>query len=260
MIGAGGTMRRALLLVLVVAAAVPATASAKELTGFTLCGPAGCRETDLTGFGHEDPFSGDAQPAPPGAYLTAALLVDGDGSWRMFYVPREGLLAFVDGDAHTVRWMRPAPRLDTALKLTARGMHAYPGPRIRAVTVGDRRIENGAASYLGLLGVRGRYSDPGSGVSEPIRFETLAPSPWTEEELFYFPETDVVSGAGRWIQLPSAMAANIEAGRPLDASTGRGWAAPVLAAVGAALVLVAIVLLVRRRASRGTLGAPAASS
>ena len=254
-------MRRALLLVLVVTAAVPATASAKELTGFTLCGPDGCRGADMTGFGHEDPFSGDAPAPPPGAYLTAALTVDGDSSWRMFYVPREGLMAFEDGEAHTMRWMHPDPRLASALKRTARGMHAYPGPRVTAVTVGKRRIEEGASSYLALLSPRGSYSDPGSGSGELIHFETVVPSPWTEAELSYFPETDVVAGAGSWVRLSSAMAANIEAGRPLDASAGGGWTRPVLAAGAVVLVLVTLVLLVRRRwGRRDTLAAPAASS
>ena len=253
-------MRRALVLVLAAAATLPATASAKELTGFTLCGPDGCRGADMTGFGHQDPFSGDAQAPPPGAYLTAALVVDGDSSWRMFYVPREGLIAFEDGDAHTMRWMRPDPRLASALRRTARGMHAYPGPRVTAVTVGKRRIEEGAASYLALLTPRGSYSDPGSGAGELIHFETVVPSPWTEGELYYFPETDVVAGAGSWFRVPSAMAANIEAGRALDASTGSGWARPVVAAGAAVLLLVAIVLLLRRRWGRDTLAAPAASS
>ena len=251
---------RALLCAVLIALLVPASAWAKELTGFTLCGPEGCRETDMTGFGHEDPFSGDAEAAPPGAYLTAALKVDGDSSWRMFYVPREGLLAFADCDAHTMRWMRPDPRLDTALKLTARGLQAYPGPRLRAVTIGAKRIEDGASSYLGLLGLRSTYADPGSGSGVRIRFEALAPSPWTEEELYYFPETDVVAGAGRLVRLPSAMAADVEAGRPLDAASQRGWTSPVLAAVAAVLVLAAIVVLLRRRWGRDTLAAPAASS
>jgi hypothetical protein len=253
-------MRRALLLALLVAATVPATASAKELTGFTLCGPDGCRTTDVQGFGHEDPFSGDTEAAPPDDYLEATLLIDGNGTWNMFYVPREGLLAVVDGDARIVRWMLPVPRLATELKRTARGLPAYPGPRLTAVTVGDRRIEDGASSYLGLLELRGRYADPGSGSGERIRFEALAPNPWTEEELYYFPETDVVAGAGRWVRLPSAMAANVEAGRPLDASQS-SWTRPVFVAVAAALVLAAIVLLLRRRwAARHGLAAPAASS
>jgi hypothetical protein len=55
------------------------------------------------------------------------------------------------------------------------------------------------------------------------------------------------------------MAANIEAGRPLDASE-RSWTRPVPAAVAAALVLAAIVLLLRRRWGRDTLAAPAPSS
>jgi hypothetical protein len=86
------------------------------------------------------------------------------------------------------------------------------------------------------------------------------PSPWTEGELYYFPETDVVAGAASWVRLPSAMAANIEAGRALDASTGSGWVRPVVAAAAAVLLLVAIVLLLRRRWERDTLAAPAASS
>jgi hypothetical protein len=254
-------MRRALLLALLVAMAVPATASAKELTGFTLCGPDGCRQTGVQGFGHEDPFSGDTEAAPPDDYLEATLLIDGNGTWKMFYVPREGVLAVVDGDARIVRWMLPVPRLATELKRTARGLRAYPGPRLTAVTVGERRIEDGASSYLRLLELRGRYADPGSGSGERIRFEAAAPSPWTEEELYYFPETGVVAGAGRWVRLPSAMAANLEAGRPLDAPAPSGWARPVLAAVAAALVLVAIgLLLLRRRWGRDGLAAPAASS
>ena len=50
-------MRRPLLLALLVAAAVPATASAKELTGFTLCGPDGCRSTDNPANYATDPTS-----------------------------------------------------------------------------------------------------------------------------------------------------------------------------------------------------------
>jgi hypothetical protein len=64
------------------------------------------------------------------------------GGW--FYVPREGLMAFKDGDAHAMRWMHPDPRLASVLKRTARGMHAYPGPRVTAVTVGKRRVERRA--------------------------------------------------------------------------------------------------------------------
>jgi hypothetical protein len=260
MIGAGGTMRRALLLALAVAAAVPATASAKEITGVTLCGPDGCRSADVTGFGHEDPFSGVAQAPPPGAYLTASLSVDGDGSWRMFYLPREGLMAFEDGETHTMRWMHPDPRLASALKRTARGLPTYPGPRLTAVTVGERRIEEGAASYLALLAPRASYADPGSGRAERIHFEAVTPSPWTEADIYYFPETDVVAGVGTWFRLPSATAANVEAGRPLDASPRSGWTRPLLVAGAAALLLVAVVLLLRRRLDHDELAAPAATS
>lgn len=254
-------MRRALLLALLVAAAVPATASAKELTGFTLCGPDGCRSTEVQGFGHEGPMAGDAEAPPPDRYLEASLLVDGEGGWwRMFYLPRQGLLAFVDREARTVRWMRPVPRLATLLKRAARDVQAYPGPRLTGVTVGGRRIERGAASYLRLVDVRGPYADPGSGRGQRVDFEVVTPSPWTEEQLYYFPETDVVAGLGRWARVRPNMAANIEAGRPLDASEG-GWTRPVLAAVAAAVVLAAIVLLLRRRwVARHRLAAPVASS
>jgi hypothetical protein len=252
-------LRRGLLLVVLVAAALPATASAKELTGFTLCGPDGCRSADMTGFGHADPFSGAAPPVPPGAYLTAALEIDGDSSWHMFYAPREGLMAFEDGESRAMRWVRPDPRLASALKRTARGLHAYPGPRVTAVTVGKRRIEEGAASYLALLSLRGPYADPGSGEGELIHFRAVAPSPWTEADLYFFPETDVVAGAGHWVRLPSAMAANIEAGRALDASAGGPWTRPLLAVGAAVLVLAAVVLLLRRRWGRGGVAAPAPS-
>jgi len=48
-------MKRLLLAVLV-ALALSANASAKELTGFKLCGPDGCAGGKLSGFGHQGPF------------------------------------------------------------------------------------------------------------------------------------------------------------------------------------------------------------
>jgi hypothetical protein len=244
-----------LVLVMILALAAAGPASGKELTGFTLCGPDGCKTTTISGFGHNGPAGPPGDAAPPGPYYRVTLLVDGTGTWEMFYIRDTGQFAYVDGiDTRIVNWARPAPKLATLLKDAARRLTPYPGPRITAVTVGGRRVEDDPGSYLRLFQLRGGYADPGLGRAEPIRFETPAPNPWTLRPLTYYPGTDVVAGARRWIRLPKALAADVEAARPLDAGGSgglAGWAA-AFTAVGAtaAAVLVLALGLMRRRSVR----------
>ena len=254
-------MRRVLLIALLLVAAVPANASAKGLSGFTLCGPDGCRTTDLSGFGQGDPFSGPGEGPGPSAYFEVSLLMDdGAGSWRMFYAPAAGLLAYEDGDARIVRWMRPAPALATALKRAAKSVEPYPGLRITAVTVGSRRVDRDPGSYLALFAIDGPYADPGTGRAEAVVFETPVPSPWTSGRLWYYPDTDVVAGAGTWVRLPRSLATDLEAGRPLDPSSpGSARTAPVALGLAGAAVMIVVVasLLARRRGTRRDAVVPA---
>jgi hypothetical protein len=248
---------RRLLLVALAALLAAGPASGKELTGFTLCGPDGCKTTTISGFGHEGPAGPPGDAAPPGPYYRVTLLVDGTGTWQMFYIRDTGQLAYVDGiDTRIVNWAQPAPKLARLLKDAARHVTPYPGPRITAVTVGGRRVKGNPASYLKLFQVDGDYADPGLGRAEPIRFASKVPSPWTERPLSYYPGTDVVAGAGRSVRVSRALAADIEAGRPLDAGGSgglAGWAVALAAIVAmAATVMVVAVLgvLIRRRAVR----------
>ena len=242
-------MKRLLLAVLV-ALAVPATAEAKELTGFKVCGPDECASGGkITGFGHSGPFdpagAGYAPPLP-GPFYVLKLEVDGHpDAWTVFYEPRTGHAAYRTEQAW-MTWSRLDPRLAGPVKDAARQVEPFSAPTVIRVRVSGREVAGDLGSYLRLFELTGPYAVPGAGESDVIDLDSAVPNPWTDAQLLYYPEDDIIQvSAGRTIRISSGLASDIEAARPL----GDGNDLPVLPVamlVAATLGLAAVAVLISR--------------
>jgi hypothetical protein len=232
-----------------VALAVPAAAHAKELTGFKVCGPDACAGGKLSGFGHDGPFDpagrGYALP-PPGEYYTLHFEVDGHtDAWIVYYEPRTGYAAFTTEQAW-MTWSRLAPALAGPVKDAATQVAPFPPPTLSRVRVAGREVTGDLDSYLQLFELEGPFAVQGDGESDVINLESARPSPWTDAQLLYYPEDDIVQvSAGRTIRVSSGLAADIEAARPLDGDDGLP-VVPVVTLVAAALGLAVIAVLIAR--------------
>jgi hypothetical protein len=247
-------MRRLLIAVLVVLA-LPAAAQAKEITGFALCGPNGCEKADVAGFGHRPPFTQEGQAAPgPTAFYRLDFTVDGQSAFSSYYESRSGLATFEDGPGHVV-WTRLAPRLATAAKEAAKHVEAFPAPRVTGARVGGRRVTDDPASYARLLNIAGPIAVPrtNSG-SMGISLEARDPNPWTSVMLLYYPADNILfRDTSTFIKIPAALAADIEAARPLGSGGGPGvpWITIAISSAGALLLAGILIRILRRRAPRG---------
>ena len=235
-------MKRLLLAVLI-ALAVPGTAEAKELTGFKLCGPDGCAGGKLSGFGHDGPFdpagAGHAPP-PPGEYYTLLLEVDGlTDAWTVYYEPRTGLAAYTTEQAWMV-WSRIAPKLAGLVKEAAKEVTPFPRPTVSRVRIAGREVTGDLDSYLQLFELEGPFAVQGGSESDVINLEAVRANPWTDAQLLYYPQDDIVQiSAARTIRVSADIAADIEARRPLAGDDGLP-VLPIVTLAAAALGLAAI--------------------
>lgn len=247
-------MRR-LLLVAVAALAFPAVAHAKEVTGLELCGPDGCKTTTVTGFGHDDPLAGwnFAGPAPTTFYRLELQMDQGAGGWPVYYEPKSGLVAFKQGNSTFLTWGRLDPALASLVKDLAKRVDPFPTPSVTEVRIGtDRRITENAGSYLRLFAVKGPYDVPRSDDIDVIRLAGSVESPWTDGILLYYPRENILAvGPTSYVRVPTSVAADIEATRPLgDGGTagsprlGVPW---VVVGIVAAFAGALVIALMRKR-------------
>jgi hypothetical protein len=234
-------MKRALLAAILLLA-LPGVAEAKgELGGITLCGPSGCKATELDRFGHRSPidYSKTGLPAPtPSSFYLLMFGVDPhvDPTNGIYYEPRSGLVAL----ERWMKWHRLDPAIAGAVKDLARKVEPFPRPTVAEVKIGERVLREGAGSYARLLELRGAYV-LGHGRPIGIRFVSPVESPWTEESSHYYPENDVLLiDPATSVRVPADLAADIEAARPLGAG-GDGpsrfpWIPVAVAIVGAAVL------------------------
>jgi hypothetical protein len=238
--------------------AAPAAGAKEGLKEIEVCGRSAC----VTAGGravldavrpYERPTAYEPPPLAP--YLTIGpddrVLLG-----RLFYVPDSGMLAArhrSNDEEPYVIWFRLDDRERRLLEGVARGLEPHPAPTITRVRIAGRTVEGaGAASYERLWRVRGEPVPSGAEPSRWIRLdvESDVPSPWTSErpELVYAPGANVLERGLTLIRVPDALAADLEAGRPLGASGARAWpeAIGVLALAGIG------TLLRRRRRRRGT--------
>lgn len=250
-----------LLLTILVALAVPGAAQAKELTGFQLCGPDGCTGGRMTGFGHDGPFdaAGGGYPAPPpGPYYTLHLEIDGHpDAWVAYYEPETGLVAYKTEQAW-MTWNRVRPRFASRVKEAALTIAPFPPPTVAAVRIGGRTASGDLDSYLSLFALDGPPAFPRSPDSDVIDLESARPDPWTDGQLLYYPDEDIVQiSAGRTIRVPAGMAEDLEAARTL----GGGNDLPVMPVLVLAAVALGLALAVAAAAWRlrgRSISAPAA--
>jgi hypothetical protein len=237
-------MKRALLAAILLLA-LPGVAEAKGMNGITLCGPSGCVERELDGFGHrstiEESDTGLPAPSPSSFYrLMFGVAPYVDPSNAIDYEPKSGLVALEWGVSRWTRWERLDPEIASVVKDLARKLEPFPRPTVTEVKIGKRVLREDAASYLRLVGLRGKYV-LGDGHPVGVRFVSPVESPWTASSILYYPDNDVllVSPATS-IRLPADLAADIEAARPLrtggDDSSRFPWIPVDVAIVGAAVL------------------------
>ena len=239
-----------LLLVLLVALAAPAAADAKELTGFKLCGPDGCSGGKMTGFGHDGPFdpAGGGYAAPPaGPYYTLHLEVEGHpDAWIVYYEPVTGLVAYKTEQAW-MTWNRIRPEFASRVRNAARTVAPFPAPIVSLVRISGRTASGDLDSYLRLFALDGPPATPRSVESEVIDLESARADPWTDAQLLYYPEENIIQiSAGRTIRLPAELAADIEAARTL----GGGGDLPIVPVLVLASLSLGLGLVVAAAAWR----------
>ena len=257
-------MKRLFLTIAGVALAFPAAAQAKELTGFKLCGPDGCTGSGpISGVGHSGPFdpAGMGQaPPPPGAFYLLKLEVDGhDDAWTVYYEPRTGWVAYTTENGW-MTWARMNPKLAGPVKDLAKQVTPFPPPTVSRVRIAGREVSGDLNSYLRLFEIEGPFAVQGDGESDVINLESATPNPWTDAQVLYYPDDDVVQvSAGRTIRLPSGLASDIEAARPLVNGDGLPVFAVAVLAAGALLiagVVAVLALMLRERRPRASAAKP----
>lgn len=248
-------MRR-ILLVLVVALLLPATAGAKEIEKVVVCGAGGCETVDRPRQAIADGGTGGGRIPPPGPFYSLELFV-GDGgdvreSWTIYYAPRAGMISY-PGEGGDFVWSElPASTAALYRKATA-GLEPFPTPRFDAILVGGRAVAD-PQSYLSLLTVQSAGTAyPDEADWQRLELRAGRENPWSHSKLEYSPATDVLVRGWEFVQLSPELAARVEAGESLGspAQNGRDW--PLVsgsALVAAALGLAAILLVRRGRSAR----------
>lgn len=236
------------------------TAQAKELSSFTACGAAGCRETRdpalLRQLIHAVELQGEpvsARTPSPSPFLRFEFVAKGDErkspSFSQYYVPSLGLLA-IETDPDAWAWVR-AGRLQKLVGRVTAGVKPFPAPRIVLVEIAGKAARD-PASYMRLFRLHMPTDDyPGDGDWRTVRLETARPSPWSTDAatLAYSPSTNVLWRGSEFVKVPSSLASRLEARKSLaGATTGSSfpWVA-LLGGVGAAAIVVPVTFLVRRR-------------
>jgi hypothetical protein len=242
-------------LVAVLAAASPAWA--KEPIRATFCGTSGCRTYDDRATLNRIP-AGEATTAlgPVAPYYRVEVVAGEHGNpqnqhaFFMYYVPSANAMAFEEPEG--VMRSHPifgAPTINLMRRLT-RGLEPFPRPMVTRATVGERLVTGAAArSYLELfdpLPEAERTEAPNDWINVDLR--STRPSPWTDEkiDLVYSPGANLLERGWTRVEVPAAVAADVEAGRAIDGSSERSWRLAI-AVVPLGLLGVAVLALRGRK-------------
>jgi hypothetical protein len=162
-------MRRAIVLAVLAALALPTAASAKEIAALTLCGTDGCQKITahaaLEGFMNGGYETLGPKQAAPFYSVKVAMRHAGEpaGGWTVQYL-RAANLIHADADSGKHVWTRPAGTTARALRKAARGLEPYPAEKLgpvrepSPVAVEDpparvsRPASGGGSSHVALAG------------------------------------------------------------------------------------------------------------
>jgi hypothetical protein len=149
--------------------------------GVDVCGPSACAHLD---FADAEQFwiatgSGGSAPTTlpgrfyllrwswsPGEVDTAYLLLDAPA------------IRWNSGPGHSAGWSGVDPAMIELVRRAAGGVEPYPSPILTRVTVGGREVAS-PQTYFRLLGGKPTWT-PIDGRWWRVRFESAAPSPWTD--------------------------------------------------------------------------------
>jgi hypothetical protein len=261
----GSDIKRLVLLFLV-ALAIPATAQAKEPIEISVCGESGCSAASNPIARHHDPFGGSGvgatQAPPPGPYYRLDL-TSGDESWSIFYVPAARVLAIPD-DRGWPDWLTMGGPGASVVRRLAQGVEPFNRPIVSEALLNSRPLPGDPTSYLALLEIDGRFDLP-EGESVPLELRSDQPSPWTNIIYPYYPEDGVLLRAtGSFVRLPPMLVSDLDSSLgaerrekavpPSAMRSDQGGLPWLWLALGLALGLLAAAaaaLLARRRAARG---------
>src|SRR5215213_6056356 len=136
----------AIMAVVAVAAAVPASAAAKEIVGLKVCGASGCateRGNSISGSLHEGPsgpLGGVGQavsPAKPGPWYRGHVLAGEGGKVYgripFYYVPDAKLIVLPGAGAQTTTWQHASGAWREAIERVAGRVEPFPAPKISRV-------------------------------------------------------------------------------------------------------------------------------
>jgi hypothetical protein len=222
---------RKLVLVTLAALFWVAPASAKELLGAQLCGPAGCateRGTSLRE-GPNGPFSGElAQPAAPSSWYRGYLLA-GDqgkviGKMLFYYVPSAHQVVQPGRYGQTTTWLRAKPDLAAMLERLSDKVKPYPVPRMTAVRVDSKPVAD-PQSYLRLWTLDKKASGYPDGLgSHTVIFYSEPASPWSDGNyVVAYPKAKLLLRDGNVVALPKALADRLDRRQSLRTSSSRTW-------------------------------------
>lgn len=165
------------------------------------------------------------------------------GRWNAWWVPSTGALG-APGESGSPVWSSISGRAREFLTQRTAALAPFPTPRLRRVLVGTRPVRD-PNSYLRLLTPAWPVSAESASDWKRIVVTASAPNPWSAHaHLLYSPSTNVLWRGAERFDVPKRIAANIEAGRSLDAAApGRSyewaWAAGVVALLSAVGVTIA---------------------
>lgn len=251
-------MRKILVVAIVaLAAAVPATASAKEIVGLTVCGASGCeteRGQTISGALHEGrggpmgDMGAAVAPGKPGPWYRGHILM-GDhgkvyGRMPFYYVPDGALIVLPGMGAQTTTWQNASGAWRDAIARLADAVEPFATPTISRVSING---ENAAdpQSYLALYSIGGEAKTyPKTMDSVQVVLESKRRTPWTDgNNLILYPQERLLARDGQWVSVSGRIADAVAAHTSL-ADDGRSfpWLPVAVAAVLALLVAAAMVV------------------
>jgi MYXO-CTERM domain-containing protein len=208
--------------------AAAGTASAKQPLSATVCGASGCRAvTDrpaLLGIPSGENTTALGSSAP--YYLVKVVSGEPESgevhsTFLLHYIPSANAMAWAEDGivrAHPIY----GPEAPALMRRLTAGIAPF-RPRVTAVVVGKRRVAGpAAATYLRLFD-QNEIAAEAPSQTDRVRIDLQSPrrSPWTDgnPDLMYSSSANIVERGWSRFELPKSLAADVEAGRPLAASS-----------------------------------------